>query len=492
MNLKFGGVALAVLALASVGCVDRGRQAQAKKTTELVSNPTRPVSTQPIQFKTVSETLAITGQVTTSEDTMIGAKRSGRLVSVAVRDGDAVKAGQVIATLDASDAQAQMRQALAALSGAQSQLAQAKINAAIAPSKSSAAVASAQAQLRSAKAQLKKAQAGARPQERIQVDWQVKSAKTNMDTAQAEYDRTQKLVAQGAIAASRLDQAQNALMAAQTQYNAALQNQALIKQGTRSEDLMVAQEAVRAAQEAVRQAQANKQLDAIMTTQVMTAQAQVQAAQSQLDIARQALSDTMIRAPFSGRVAGKPMQPGTVVSPGQTIVRLIGSSGLYFEGDVPESQVSIVQPGKAATVKIDALPSQTFTGKVLALSPVGQDVGRQFRARVQINGDLSAVRPGMFASGDILIRSVSGIVVPASAVVQRDGKPVVFVVDGKKARQVAVTVGLRQGNDVQVTGLVNGQMIVVRGQEDLVDGSAVEVESVPQQVADARPRRSGE
>lgn len=489
MNLKFGGAALAILALTSVGCVDRARQDQAKVTTQLVSNPTRPVTTQPIQFKTVSETLAITGQVTTSEDTQVGAKRSGRLVSVAVRDGDAVKAGQIIATLDASDVQAQVRQALAALSGAQAQYSAAKVNAAIAPSKSSAAVAAAQAQLRSAKAQLKKAQAGARPQERIQVDWQVKSAKTNMDTAQADYDRTQKLVAQGAIAASRLDTARNALTAAQQQYNSALQSQALMQQGTRSEDLMVAQEAVRGAQEAVRQAQANKQLDAVTTEQVLTAQAQVEAARSQLDIARQALSDTMIRAPFAGRVAGKPMQPGTVVSPGQTIVRLIGTSGLYFEGDVPESQVAMVQPGKTATVKIDAIPNQTFTGKVLALSPVGQDVGRQFRARVQINGDLSAVRPGMFASGDILIRSMSGMVVPASAVVQRDGKSVVFVVDGAKAHQVEVKVGLRQGNDVQVTGLVNGQMVVVRGQEDLVDGAPVEV--APQQVASVRPEGTG-
>lgn len=481
MKPKFAVLGLAALMLASVGCVDRAKQQQAAQTEKLISNPTKPVTVQPVAYKTVSETLSVTGEVTTSEDTQIGAKRSGRLVAVYVRDGDPVKAGQVLASIDASDIQSQVQQALAALNGAHAQLAQARINAAVTPSKSSAAVAAAQAQLRSAKAQLKKAQAGARPEERIQVDWQVRSAKTNMDTAQADYDRTQKLVNEGALAKSRLDQSQNALMAAQTQYNAALQSQALIQKGTRSEDLLVAQEAVRSAQEAVRQAQANQRLDAVTTTQVQTAQAQVQTAQAQVAIARQALADTTIVAPFSGRVAGKPAQPGTVVAPGQTIVRLIGSSGLYFEGDVPESAITQVQPGKTATVRIEALPGKSFTGKVLAISPVGQDIGRVFRVRVGVAGDLSSVRPGMFASGDILLRSTAGTVVPASAVVQRDGKSVVFVSEGNKAKQIDVKVGLRQGNDVQVTGLTNGQMVIVRGQEDLVEGSQIEV--APQQVA---------
>src|SRR6185436_3695845 len=91
---KFGFVALAVLALASVGCVDRAKQQQAKKTQELVTDPVRPVTVESVRMRTVSESLNLTGEVTTSQDSQIGAKRSGRLTSVLVRDGDPVKSGQ--------------------------------------------------------------------------------------------------------------------------------------------------------------------------------------------------------------------------------------------------------------------------------------------------------------------------------------------------------------------------------------------------------------
>src|SRR4051812_22758819 len=107
MKLKFGWIALAALLLASTGCVDRSKQAQAKKTQELIENPVRPVTVQPVELKTVSQTLAITGDVTTSQDTQVGSKTSGRLAAVYVNDGDTVKAGQLLATLDASNVQSQ-------------------------------------------------------------------------------------------------------------------------------------------------------------------------------------------------------------------------------------------------------------------------------------------------------------------------------------------------------------------------------------------------
>jgi len=488
MKSTIGLIALAALALTLTGCVDRQKQAQAAKTQQLVSNPIRPVTVEPVQFKTVSQTLNVTGEVTTSQDTQIGAKRSGRLTGVLVRDGDPVKAGQLLATLDNSDIQSQLQQALAALSGAQSQLSQARLNAAVGPTKTSASVAVAKANLRSAQAALKKAQQGARPEEKVQIDWQIKAAKTNLDTAQKDLDRKKALVDQGALAKSQLDIAQNTYMSALTQYNAALQSQLLTK--ARPEDLLVAQEAVRSAEESLRQAKASQQLDPLLQDQVVTAQAQVDTARAQVQIAKQALEDAQIRAPYDGRVAGKPTDTGTVVSPGQVIVRLIGSTGLYFEGDVPESQVDQVQAGKMVTVKIDALPSRSFSGFVAAVSPVSQDLGRLFKARIQIAGDLGGLKPGMFASGDIIIKSINGAtVVPVSAVVQRDGKSVVFVVNGNKAHMVTVTEGLTQGSYVQVTGLTSGQQVVVRGMEDLVEGTPITV--APQTVADARMERGG-
>lgn len=471
------GFAASAIIVSAAGCVDRPKQDQAKRTQEIVTSTTIPVVVQPAGYQTLTETLGITGQVTTSNDTQIGAKRGGRLTAVYVRDGDSVSTGQLLASLDSGDLMSQYRQALAALSGARSQLSQAITNARVAPTRSASIVASAQAQVRSARSQLQKALKGARDEERVQAEWQVKSAKSNMETAERELERTRKLVEEGAIPRARLDTAQNAYTAALTQYNAALQQQAMTASMTRPEDLQIAREALRQAEEGLRQAKSQQSLDSVTAEQVQTARAQVDVASAQVDIAKQALSDAQIRSPFAGRVSGNPTQPGTVVSPGQPILRLIGSSGLYFEGEVPETSLSKVTLGRPVSVKVDAFPGRLIPGKVVAISPMGQDVGRLFRARVQLAGDLSGVKPGMFANGDVTVRSVLGAtVVPVQAIVQRGGKDVVFVVVGDKAKQLAVTVGLRQGELVEVKGLSPDQQVVVRGQQGLADGSTIVTE----------------
>jgi HlyD family secretion protein len=468
----------AVIALAMTGCVDRQAQKQAQKTQELVNNPTRAVSVQPAKTQALVEYLNITGSVTTSEDTSVGPKQTGKLVAVYVRDGDNVSAGQLIATQDTSQLNAQLRSALAGMASAQSQLSAARSNAAISPSRTASAVRQAEAQLRSARAQLKKAQQGARAEERTQAEWQVRAAKSNLDTAQKELDRVTRLVNEGAFARQRLDEAQNAYNAALTQYNSALQSQLVLTRGNRPEDISVAQEAVRQAEEALQTAKTNKRLDITLDDQVRTAQAQVQSAQAQVDIARQAIEDAQIRAPFAGKVNGRPMQPGAIVSPGAAVARIIGSGGVYFEGEVPEANISRVKIGDPVAVSVTALPGRTFAGVVAAVSPQAQEIGRFFNVRIQLSGETAEVRPGMFASGQVRLRTIpNATVVPASSVVERGGRSVVFLAQDGKAKQVVVTVGMRQENVVQVTGINSGDPVIIRGQEALEEGSLIQVQS---------------
>jgi HlyD family secretion protein len=461
------------------GCVDRQAQQQAKATQKIVSDPTQVIVVRSVVPQTVPETLEITGEVTTGQDADVGAKQSGKLVAVYVKDGEIVTGGQVIARQDTTVQQAELRQALAGQSSASAQLSQAVANARIGPSKSAAAVAQAEAQLRSAQATLTKVRAGARKQERVQMDWTVKQAKTNMDVAQKDVERKQTLFEQGAIPKNQLEQAQNAYMSALTQYNAALQNQAMQNEGARPEDVSVAQQAVSSAQEQVRQAKAQQKLDVLYNDQVNAAQAAVQSARASVDVARQAIADAEIRAPFSGRIAGKPAQPGQIVGPGTTIARVVGSSGAYFEGQVPETEITKVKTGSPVTVTINALPGKSFSGHVAAINPVGSDVGRLFNVRVSFDTISAEVSPGMFARGSITLRTIpSAIMVPATSVVQNSGRQVVFVMNGADAvKPLPVTTGLRVGDEIQITtGLAPGEKVVIRGQENLNEKSKVRVE----------------
>src|SRR4051794_23376213 len=100
MNRNLTFILAGVIVLAATGCVDRQAQDQAKKTAEQQADHTPLVSIQPISTANLTETLDITGDVTAGQDASIGAKTSGRLVSVYVKDGDTVAGNQVIAQLD--------------------------------------------------------------------------------------------------------------------------------------------------------------------------------------------------------------------------------------------------------------------------------------------------------------------------------------------------------------------------------------------------------
>ena len=341
--------------------------------------------------------------------------------------------------------------------------------------KSSSAIAAATAQLRSAKAGLAKALAGARTEEKAQAGLSVKSAQSNLDVAKKELDRQQMLFSEGAGTKQSLDRAQNAYDIAYTAYNASLQSQAIMNSQTRPEDIEQARQAVSAAEANLATAQEQKKLDILYTQQVESARAGLASAMAQVTLARQAIADAQIRAPFSGRISGKPVQPGTVVGAGTPIFRIIGATGAYFEGEVPEAQVSKLRIGNLVKVSVNG---KTLDGTVAAVSPQGAEVGRIFKARITLKSAPSDVLPGMFARGVIVVRSVpNAVVIPNSAIVKRDGKDVVFVANGGAVKQTPVTQLIHSKDLVQVEGLNPGAQLVTKGQEQLVDGSKIRLNS---------------
>ncbi|MFN3730351.1 MAG: efflux RND transporter periplasmic adaptor subunit [Fimbriimonadaceae bacterium] len=470
-------IILAATALGIAGCVDRGAQAQAKRTEELLSDPVVPVKVITASTEEVRNTFEVTGSLTTSEDTIVGAKTGGRVVAVYVKDGDAVSAGQVLATIDTTDLQIQLRQANAQIQAAESQLSQAKSNAAVAPVRSNAAVAAAEAQLAQAKSQYEKARNGARTDEKAQAEAAVNAAKSNLDTAKSDLERQRRLFNEGATPKARLEQSENAYAAALSQYEQALAARRLIEDATRPEDLATASAAVRQAEENLRSAKAQQQLDVVYDQQVAAAESSLNSARAARDLVRQQIADATVRAPFSGQIAGKPVQVGQIVAPGTPIARLVGSEGLYFEGEIPESMVDKLRPGTPVRVTI-ASANRAVDGEVAAISPYGETVGRLFRVRIRILSGVSGLNPGMFATGEVLIGSIpDAVVLPYVAVVSRGGKNFVFVYEDGKARQTDVTLGLRLGDRVQVTGVSPGAQVVIEGQSTLQDGSDIRIDS---------------
>ena len=343
-NLGLGILALAI-AFGMTGCVDRKGQVAARDTAAIVNDPLRDVSVSPVIIEDIQELLEINGEIVTSDDAQISSQVTGKIKSLNVKEGDTVSQGQVIATMDAENLQQQVDQARASLANSTAQLAQATANARLTPGKSSAVVRQAEAAVRSAKSQLQKSLNGSRPEERQQAQNNVDSAKSNMDTAKKNLERVRTLVKEGALPDSQLDTAINTYETATSQYQNALQAQRLVQDSVRPEDIETAREAVRQAEQALESAKSSKKLDVVLIDQVNGARAQVISARAALEVAEKNLRDTSIRAPFAGRIYGRPLQAGVVVGSGTPIARVVGGSGVYFEGQAPSDKVGQIQAG---------------------------------------------------------------------------------------------------------------------------------------------------
>jgi RND family efflux transporter MFP subunit len=470
--------ALAAASMLLAGCVDRAAQEQARRTEALIADKTVPVRVAEVTVREIVETVDISGEIIAARDAAIGAKQPGRLVEVYVEDGDAVTAGQPIARQETTEANMRLRQAQAGVTAAQAQLAQAQTDARVGPERTAAGLRAAEARLRQAESQLALVRRGARDEERRQAQAAVDAARSNMETARRNLERMERLEREGAAATADLDQMRNAYQAARSQYESALDTQRMMQAGALPEDLRLAEEAVRQAREGVNDARALQRMDAIHHQRVQGARAGLDSAREQLALARQALDDLTIRAPFPGRISGRPAQVGTMLGGGTPVARLVGAEGVYFEAEVPEREIVRIALGAPVAVTIDALEGRRFHGRIVAVDPMGDAVGRLFRVRVQIDGGLEGLKAGMFARGAVEVRRVPGAtVVPSAAVIERDGASVVFVVEGEQARRVAVTPGLSTDGFRQVEGVRTGQRVVVAGAAHLIDGSTVRVEA---------------
>lgn len=305
-----------------------------------------------------------------------------------------------------------------------------------------------------------------------------------METAKRDRDRARTLFEQGAVSQQRVDSAENAYQAALSSYEAALENLRMRQNWTRPEDLSAAEEAVRQAEEGLRSAQAQKSLDALLKDQVDQARANLKSAEAALSIAQQNLADTQIRAPFSGKVFGKPAQPGSVLNPGSPVFRLVGKEGLFFEGSVAEKNVGQLNQGDTVEVTLDAIGPDKISGHIISVSATSQEVARVFKVRIAIDGAPEAAKPGMFARGLVSLRTIDGAtVVPSSAVITEGAESYVFTADGGVAKKVKVTLGLKTDGVVQVAGVPSGTKVVVEGVVGLSEGKKLKVQEATKTAA---------
>ena len=438
-----------------------------------------PVSTAELKIGDIEETIPITGDIKALTEVNLSAKIPGRVTAVTAGEGDRVRAGQALVVLDPTDAESQVRSASAAVSAANARLSQAITTAQAQERQSDAAIAQARAGLEIAQAHLAVVRKGARTQERLVAQNAVNTAKANLDNAESNYKRYQELYGQGAVSAQQLDTYRTQYDVAKAQYDSAVQQLSLIREGARPEDVEAAEGQAKQARESLRIARANASQVAVRWEDVKGARAAVQQAEAALTSARQQLDYMSIKTTTSGVVASRSVEPGQIANPGMVLMTVVNLRDMYFEADLSEVEIGRVSVGQPVAVGIDALPGRGFAGRVAKILPVASTESRNFAVRIHVPNPQGELRPGMFARGEIGVRiERNALLVPKDALVERYGDTTVFAVERNAVKAIPVRIGVGNTGVAQIlepTNLAPGQRVVTEGRQGLRDGSKIYV-----------------
>ncbi len=212
----------------------------------------------------------------------------------------------------------------------------------------------------------------------------------------------------------------------------------------------------------------------------------VGAAERQIALWQQQVEDMLIRAPFDGIVTTKNAQPGEIISPvsaggGFTrtgIGTIVDMHSLEIEIDVNESYITRVEPGQPVEATLDAYPDWRIPCKVIAIIPTADRQKSTVKVRVAFDALDPRILPEM--SVKVAFRQAEtetathSVIVPKEAVRENAGRDVVFVVQNGRAERRAVTVGMPQGKEMEVTaGVAAGERVIVEAVGDLADGMPV-------------------
>jgi RND family efflux transporter MFP subunit len=263
---------------------------------------------------------------------------------------------------------------------------------------------------------------------------EVLTARASFDLATSEFARIQSLLDQRVVSQSEFDQRRTQLEAARRQYE-------------------------------VSRNAAAQQYQAL------------QAARARVTLARKALADTVVRAPFAGVVAERTVSVGDYVTRGTRVAVVVRVDPLRVRLTIPEQFIRAIFVGQTVSFEVDAYPGRQFQGQVRYVSPALETAQRALTVEAVVANGTRELKPGLFATARLEQPArTPAILVPASAVQTTAGTSRVFVVDGSLVQERIVTVGQTLDDLVELTnGLKPGERVATANVAQLTDGTRIQM-----------------
>jgi len=231
----------------------------------------------------------------------------------------------------------------------------------------------------------------------------------------------------------------------------------------------------------------------LMSTQVLSKsqfeqlEATMKGNEAKVAAARARLEDTVIRAPFAGKIGLRRVSVGSLINPGTTITTLDDTSIIKVDFSVPENFLATLEEGQSVTAQTAAFQGRQFSGKVISVDSRVDPTTRSVTVRAAIPNTGNALKPGMFLDVRLAKDERDALLIPEEALVPEQSRQFVFVVADGKAAKREVRIGRREPGRVEVVaGLRADERVVVEGTQKIRDGSVVR--DTPAAARDAGPQ----
>jgi HlyD family secretion protein len=374
--------------------------------------------------------LSASGYIVAHHKINVNSKVTGRLAWIGVEKGDKVKEGQVLVRLEDQEFRAQYEQARGAVEAA--------------------------------RATLQQLQNGSRPEEIQQAQHNLAEAHATAANDKITLDRTRDLVRQGVLSKQALDDATAKYEADQQRVNSLQQAYTLAKIGPRQEE-------------------------------IARAKGTLVQAEGQMAYAKSQLEATVIRAPVSGTILERKAEKGELITaqfasgaeggPQGSVVALADLNDLQVELDIAQDDFARLSAKQRAAVTVDAFPDRKYQGIIAEISPEANRQKATVQVKVQILNPDEYLRPEMNATVKFLADEASkgagtkssGVLIPASAVRDRNGKKVVFLAFNNKALMREIQIASTRSSGLVVTGLNGGEDVIIAAPQNLKDGDKIRI-----------------
>jgi len=218
-----------------------------------------------------------------------------------------------------------------------------------------------------------------------------------------------------------------------------------------------------------------------IVTEADLARAREQMAESRFNSAKEDMKDSILKAPFSGFVVERRMNTGEMYSgrANDYVFHLVDTKSVKVELNIIETKKRYLKEGKTVSVLVDAIPGKVFEGKVDVINPLVEPASRKFLVKIKMENPDLMLESGMFARVSIPEEQhIDVLLVPAQALIERDGKNLIFLARQGKAVARVVQIGLRTHAFSEVTDgdIKPGDPVIVDGFYAIKEGSPLTIE----------------